>query len=163
MRTEHFHTLSSRSGFPNLTHIRLVSDDNYFKHPSRAASQLAENWVLRLASLKRLFRLITQYFVDALNQPSSSLDVPDLQAIARDHDALHTMAVCRLVLAIAVQSEGKQEVVEHIKKLSERHQSALMRSIEEVCLSIYSAFQMSNSCVLSNTIGSQKVPTSTQT
>jgi protein HOOK3 len=69
-----------------------------------------------------------------LNHPSLSLDVPDLQAIAKDHDAVHTMAVCRLVLAIAVQSEKKQEVVEHIKKLSERHQSALMRPIEEVCL-----------------------------
>lgn len=91
---------------------------------------------MRLASLKRLFRLISQYFIDALNQPSSSLDVPDLQSIAKDHDRAHTMTVCRLVLAIAVQSEKKQEVVEHIKRLSERHQSALMRTIEEVCILI---------------------------
>lgn len=115
-----------------LTRLLNGSDENYFKPSNRTSPQLPENWVLRLASLKRLFRLISQYFTEVLNQPSSGLDVPNLQAIAQDYDLAQTMAVCRLVLAIAVQSDKKQEVVQHIQKLSERDQHALMKPIEVV-------------------------------
>lgn len=91
-----------------------------------------ENWVLRFSSLKRLYRLITQYYADVLHQPASALEVPDLQAVAKDYNVPETLRLCRLTIGIAVQSDKKKEVVESIQGLNESHQSSLMRAIEKV-------------------------------
>lgn len=91
-----------------------------------------ENWVLRFSSLKRLYRLITQYYADVLHQPASVLEVPDLQAVAKDYNVPETLRLCRLTIGIAVQSEKKKEVIESIQGLNESHQSSLMRAIEKV-------------------------------
>jgi len=68
-----------------------------------------------------------------LHQPTSSLDVPDLQAVAKDHDGAATLILCRLTIAIAVQSERNKDVIERIQRLSEAKQHILMRAIEQVC------------------------------
>ncbi|KAG8973828.1 hypothetical protein FRC05_008248 [Tulasnella sp. 425] len=88
--------------------------------------------VLSNISLKRLYRLITQYYADVLHQPASALEVPDLQAVAKDYNVPETLRLCRLTIGIAVQSEKKKEVVESIQGLNESHQSSLMRAIEKV-------------------------------
>lgn len=77
---------------------------------------------------------MTQYFSDVLNKPTSSLDVPDLQAIAKDHDVASTLTMCRLTIAIAVQCEKNKEFIEKIQGLSETDQHYLMKAIEQVCL-----------------------------
>ena len=99
----------------------------------RASTQQSENWVLRFGSLKRLYRLLTQYFSDALHQPTSTLDVPDLQAMAKDYNTKATLIMCRLTIAIAVQCEQNQQIIEKIQSLTESEQHSLMRAIEQVC------------------------------
>lgn len=91
-----------------------------------------ENWVLRFSSLKRLYRLITQYYADVLHQPASALEVPDLQAVAKEYNVPETLRLCRLAIGIAVQSEKRKEVIEGIQGLKESYQSSLMRAIEKV-------------------------------
>ena len=108
------------------------SDEQYFRQPTRPSAQLSDNWVLRFSSLKRLYRLITQFFADVLHQPTSSLDVPDLQAVAKDHNEAATLILCRLTIAIAVQSERNKDVIDRIQKLSEAKQHILMKAIEQV-------------------------------
>jgi protein HOOK3 len=88
--------------------------------------------VLRFSALKRLFRLITQYFTDVLHQPTSFLEVPDLQAIAKDFDEAGTLALCRLTIAIAVHSEQNKVIIERIQLLTEPKQHILMKAIEQV-------------------------------
>lgn len=112
------------------------SDAGYFPQPTRSASQPSDNWVLRLGSLKRLFRLISQYFADVLHQPTHALGVPDLQAIAENFDIAQTLTICRLTIAIAVQSSKKKDVIERIQQLNEADQHALMRAIEEVSIAV---------------------------
>ena len=107
-------------------------DPQYFGVATRPTPQQAENWVLRFSYLKRLYRLITQYYADVLHQPTNVLDVPDLQAIAKDYNIPEILRLCRLTIAIAVQSEKNKDVIERIQGLQESYQSALMRAIEKV-------------------------------
>ena len=89
--------------------------------------------MLRFSALKKLYRLMTQYFSEVLHQPTSALEVPDLQAIAKDYNVNATLIMCRLTIAIAVQCENNKEIIERIQKLTESEQHALMRVIEQVC------------------------------
>lgn len=112
----------------------LRSDADYFRQSNRPSAEPSENWVLRFSSLKRLYRLMTQYFSDVLHQPTSALDVPDLQAIAQDTNVGALLVMCRLTIAIAVQCENNKEIIERIQKLTETEQHALMKAIEQVGL-----------------------------
>lgn len=78
---------------------------------------------------------MTQYFAEVLHQPTSALDVPDLQAIAKDHNITATLIMCRLTIAIAVQCEKNKEIIEKIQSLTESEQHSLMRAIEQVRVS----------------------------
>ena len=75
---------------------------------------------------------MTQYFSEVLHQPTGALEVPDLQAIAKDHNVNATLTMCRLTIAIAVQCENNKEIIERIQKLTESEQHSLMRVIEQV-------------------------------
>ena len=75
---------------------------------------------------------MTQYFSDVLHQPTNTLDVPDLQAISKDHNVTAILIMCRLSIAIAVQCEKNKEIIERIQRLSESEQHSLMRAIEQV-------------------------------
>lgn len=88
--------------------------------------------MLRFSSLKRLYRLMAQYLADVLHQPTAGLDVPDLQAMAKDHDTNAALTMCRLALVIAVQSEKNKMIIEKIQRMSEGDQHVLMKAIEQV-------------------------------
>ena len=77
---------------------------------------------------------MTQYFSEVLRQPTSALDVPDLQAIAKDHNITATLIMCRLTIAIAVQCEKNKEMIGKIQGLSETNQHSIMRAIEQVSM-----------------------------
>lgn len=77
---------------------------------------------------------MTQYFADVLQKPTSSLDVPDLQAIAKDHNLPAVLTLCRLTLVIGVQCEKNKEFIDKIQGLSEADQHHLMKAIEQVCI-----------------------------
>lgn len=111
------------------------SDPEHFRNASQVSTQLPDNWPLRFTALKRLFRLISQYYTEVLRQPTSAIDVPDLQAIAKDYDVDQTLALCRLTIALAVQSSQNQKIIGGIQQLEEANQHALMRAIETVCIS----------------------------
>jgi hypothetical protein len=75
---------------------------------------------------------MTQYFSDVLGQPTDALEVPDLQAVAKDFNVPSTLIMCRLTLAIAVQCDKNKEFIEKIQGLSEANQHHLMKAIEQV-------------------------------
>jgi len=89
--------------------------------------------VLRFNALKRLYRLLIQYFSDVLNQNTSALQVPDLQAMAKDNAVKDTLIMCRLTISIAVQCENNKNVINRIQSLSDTNQHYLMKAIEQVC------------------------------
>jgi protein HOOK3 len=116
-------------------HLSSCRDPDYFRQPkssSATALNLLDNWPLRFTSLKRLFRLMTQYFIDVLRQPPSiinTLAVPDLQKVAKDGDRKETLGLCRLCIAIAVMSGSKKDFIDGIQSLKEAHQQRLMEAI----------------------------------
>jgi len=75
---------------------------------------------------------MTQYFTDVLQKPTGSLDVPDLQAIAKDHNIAATLIMCRITIAIGVQCEKNKQFIDKIQGLSEVDQHHLMKAIEQV-------------------------------
>jgi protein HOOK3 len=75
---------------------------------------------------------MTQYFSDVLGQPTGALEVPDLQAVAKDYSIPSILMMCRLTLAIAVQCDKNKEFIEKIQGLSEADQHHLMKAIEQV-------------------------------
>jgi len=89
--------------------------------------------VLRFNALKRLYRLLIQYFSDVLNQNTSALEVPDLQVMAKDHSVKDTLVMCRLTISIAVQCENNEHIIGKIQSLSDTSQHYLMKAIEQVC------------------------------
>ncbi|KAI0028523.1 HOOK-domain-containing protein [Vararia minispora EC-137] len=125
-------TVADLSDGTVLYEILSVIDAEYFRQPARASAQAADNWVLQFSTLKRIYRLLTQYFSDVLRQPTSALAVPDLQALAKDHDPSSALLLCRLTIAIAVQCEQNKEFIGKIQSLSETDQHYLMRAIEQV-------------------------------
>ncbi|KAF9239598.1 hypothetical protein BU15DRAFT_87912 [Melanogaster broomeanus] len=124
-------TVSDLSDGAALIEILSLVDVDYFRQSSRATPQLSDNWVLRFTALKRLYRLLTQYFADVLQKPTSGLEVPDLQAIAKDHSLTATLIMCRMTIAISVQCEKNKEIIERIQKLNEESQHHLMKAIEQ--------------------------------
>ncbi|KAI0332098.1 HOOK-domain-containing protein [Cubamyces sp. BRFM 1775] len=122
-----------------LFEILSLVDAEYFRQPGRPSAQPSDNWVLRFSSLKRLYRLMTQYFSEVLHQPTGALDVPDLQAIAKDYNVNATLIMCRLTIAIAVQCENNKDIIERIQKLTESEQHSLMRVIEQVMSKVRSS------------------------
>ncbi|KZT03569.1 HOOK-domain-containing protein [Laetiporus sulphureus 93-53] len=125
-------TVADLSDGAALYEVLSLVDANYFRQTTRASSQPSDNWVIRFNALKRLYRLMTQYFSDVLHQPTSALDVPDLQAIAKDNNVAATVIMCRLTIAIAVQCEKNEDIIEKIQRLTESEQHSLMRAIEQV-------------------------------
>jgi len=75
---------------------------------------------------------MTQYFADILHKPTTSLDVPDLQALAKDSDVAAALGLCRLAVVIGVQCERNKDFIEKIQGLSEEDQHFLMKAIEQV-------------------------------
>ncbi|KAI0340691.1 HOOK-domain-containing protein [Trametopsis cervina] len=112
--------------------VLSIVDEEYFRQPTRPPTQISENWVLRISSLKRLYRLMTQYISDVLHQPTRALEVPDLQAIAKDQNVAALLSMCRLTIVIAVQCEKNKEIIERIQRLEETEQHSLMKAIEQV-------------------------------
>ncbi|RPD65844.1 HOOK-domain-containing protein [Lentinus tigrinus ALCF2SS1-7] len=132
-------TIADLSDGAALFEILSVVDADYFRQPGRPSAQPSDNWVLRFSSLKRLYRLMTQYFSEVLHQPTGALEVPDLQAIAKDYNVNATLIMCRLTIAIAVQCENNKEIIERIQKLTESEQHSLMRVIEQVMSKVRSS------------------------
>ncbi|CDO69034.1 hypothetical protein BN946_scf184834.g41 [Trametes cinnabarina] len=122
-----------------LLEILSVVDADYFRQAGRPSAQLSDNWVLRFSTLKRLYRLMTQYFSEVLHQPTGALDIPDLQAISKDYNVNATLIMCRLAIVIAVQCENNQTIIERIQKLTESEQHSLMRVIEQVMSKVRSS------------------------
>ncbi|RDB21492.1 Protein Hook 3 [Hypsizygus marmoreus] len=125
-------TVADLSDGAALFEILSLVDSEYFRQSTRPSAQPSENWVLRFSALKRLYRLMTQYFTDVLQKPTGSLDVPDLQAIAKDHNVAATLIMCRLTIAIGVQCEKNKQFIDKIQGLSEVDQHHLMKAIEQV-------------------------------
>ncbi|KAI5124070.1 hypothetical protein M0805_003897 [Coniferiporia weirii] len=125
-------SVSDLSDGAALFEVLQVVDSEYFRQPSRPSAQGgSDNWVIRFGQLKRLYRLMTQYYTNVLQQPTSALDVPDLQAMAKDHDASATLAMCRLTIVIAVQSTRNKEIIDKIQQLEQDDQHCLMKAIEQ--------------------------------
>ena len=83
---------------------------------------------------------MTQYFADVLQCPTAGLDVPDLQAIAKNQDVNATLTMCRLTIAIGVQCERNKEIIGKIQVLSDNDQHCLKKAIEQV-ISFYTALR----------------------
>ncbi|KII88905.1 hypothetical protein PLICRDRAFT_175157 [Plicaturopsis crispa FD-325 SS-3] len=129
-------TVADLSDGAALFEVLSLVDAEYFPQSTRPSSAPSDNWVLRFSALKRLYRLMTQYFTDVLQKPTSGLDVPDLQAIAKDHNVAATLIMCRLTIAIGVQCEKNKDIIEKIQGLSETDQHYLMRAIEQIMAKI---------------------------
>ncbi|KAF8185017.1 HOOK protein-domain-containing protein [Mycena galopus ATCC 62051] len=125
-------TLADLSDGAALFEVLSLVDADYFRQSTRPSAQPSDNWVLRFSALKRLYRLMTQYFADVLQKPTSSLDVPDLQAVAKDHAVSATLTMCHLTIAIGVQCEKNKQFIDKIQGLSETDQHYLMKAIEQV-------------------------------
>lgn len=99
---------------------------------------LFEMCVLMCVSLvvvKKLLRNMTDYYGDVLrmnppNLPSDEL--PNLSSIAKEKSAPDIVKFLRLVLALAVKSNKKEDYVQRIYTLSPESQKALMYLLQQV-------------------------------
>ncbi|KAF7359439.1 hypothetical protein MSAN_01286500 [Mycena sanguinolenta] len=109
-------TLSDLGDGAALFEVLSLVDADYFRQSTRPSAQPSDNW----------------YFADVLQKPTSGLEVPDLQAVAKDHAVSPTLTMCRLTIAIGVQCEKNKQFIDKIQGLSETDQHYLMKAIEQV-------------------------------
>ncbi|WVR07484.1 hypothetical protein IAU60_004526 [Kwoniella sp. DSM 27419] len=126
--------LMEAMGKVDATHFKSVMSRN----PSGPSSS-AENWVLRMNTLKRLHRLLLSFPLPpphAQNLSLSNLPEPPFSTIAKapstSEGSKGLAQICRLCLAVSVWAPGNEKVIAKIQGLRESHMAELMKSIEEV-------------------------------
>ncbi|KAM0787021.1 hypothetical protein ACM66B_006288 [Microbotryomycetes sp. NB124-2] len=130
-------TLHDLSDGLTLGYVLLSIDSVYFESlGSASVKALSGSWVLRFNHLKRLYKLVMQYFENVLRCSTTNLATPNLQLIAQsdktpDYD-LEILKLIGLALALAVQSDKRLEFVNGIQGLDEWVQRDIMWSIENV-------------------------------
>ncbi|KAJ2365350.1 hypothetical protein IW150_006235, partial [Coemansia sp. RSA 2607] len=113
-----------------LFEICAEIDKKWFK--SIRSADIGDNWVLKMNNLKKLYKLVTQYYEEVLGYPASNLAEPNLSAIAKNEDPEELLKLCHLILTLAVQCERNQVYIGKIMSLAEDDQRSLMVSIESV-------------------------------
>ncbi|KAL0249822.1 hypothetical protein I308_103124 [Cryptococcus tetragattii IND107] len=131
-------------------------DSTHFKNvPARGITSQAsssENWVLRMNSLKRLYRLLLSFPLPAPHPSSlslSSLSDPPFSTIAKTptmkEGVQGLVQICRFCLAASVWAPGNEKVIMRIQKLKEEHMAELMKSIEAVTSTLPAEHQRQDS------------------
>lgn len=79
-------------------------------------------------------KLILRYYDGVLGQPTTKLDIPNLNIIAKREpgNEVEMRKLAQLIVALAVQCERNQVFIEKIRNLPEDKQHAMMRAIENV-------------------------------
>lgn len=109
-------------------------DSTFFRNPHTADTK--DNWILRTGTLKRLYKLVLQYYTEVLEQSSRALSIPDLEALAKEASLKELNKLGRLVIGIAVRSERANEHIAAIQSLPLEDQQQLMFAIEETVSSL---------------------------
>ncbi|OWT39056.1 hypothetical protein C362_03220 [Cryptococcus neoformans Bt1] len=139
-----------------LMEVMGAVDSTHFKNvPARGiTSQVSssENWVLRMNSLKRLYRLLLSFPLPEPHPSSlslSSLSDPPFSSIAKTPTMREGMQgllqICRFCLAASVWAPGNEKVIMRIQKLKEEHMAELMKSIEAVTATLPAEHQKQES------------------
>ncbi|KAG0367622.1 HOOK-domain-containing protein [Gamsiella multidivaricata] len=113
-----------------LFEVAADIDSKWFKLIRSA--DMGDNWVHKYNNLKKLHKLVTRYLEEKLGQSLANLDPPNLNAIAKDGDALELVKLCELVIAVAVQCENNQYYIQKIQHLPQKVQHTLMLSLEQL-------------------------------
>lgn len=85
--------------------------------------------------MKKLLRSITDYYGDVLRTNPPNLpaeEMPNLSSIAKEKSTPDIVKLLRLVLALAVKSDKKEEYVQRIYTLSPEAQKSLMLLLQQV-------------------------------
>ena len=88
-----------------------------------------------LRTVKKLLRNINEYYGDVLRTKSPSLpteESPNLSSIAKEKSLKDIVKLMRLVLALAVKSDKKEDYVQTIYTLSPDAQKSLMYLLQQV-------------------------------
>ena len=85
--------------------------------------------------VKKLLRYMTDYYTDVLRTTAPNLpaeELPNLSSIAKEQSVTDIVKLLRLVLALAVKSDKKEDYVQTIYTLSPEAQKALMYLLQQV-------------------------------
>ncbi|WVO17785.1 hypothetical protein L204_105483 [Cryptococcus depauperatus] len=132
----------------SLTEIMSTVDATHFKNVtsrgiSSSTGASSENWVLRMNTLKRLYRLLLSFPLPAPHPSSlslSKLPEPPFPVIAKSpatrEGSQGLLQICRFCLATGVWASGNERVIIRIQRLKEEHMAELMKSIEQIMESL---------------------------
>lgn len=110
---------------------------------------MGDNWVLKNANLKKLYKIISRYYEDMLGHDFSKLPQVNLNAIAKDSDENEILLLCKLVLYVAVTCPGCEKYINVIQtQLLPQQQELMMFSIDQVSLIFFKASDKENLIIL---------------
>nr|ODN98784.1 hypothetical protein L204_02748 [Cryptococcus depauperatus CBS 7855] len=123
----------------DATHFKNVTSRGI----SSSTGASSENWVLRMNTLKRLYRLLLSFPLPAPHPSSlslSKLPEPPFPVIAKSpatrEGSQGLLQICRFCLATGVWASGNERVIIRIQRLKEEHMAELMKSIEQIMESL---------------------------
>ncbi|WVF72769.1 hypothetical protein IAT40_007587 [Kwoniella sp. CBS 6097] len=135
-------------GSIDATHFKNVTTGR----TSTAASGSTENWVLRMNTLKRLYRLLLSFPLPpphARNLSLSNLPEPPFSTIAKasstSEGSKGLAQICRMCLAVGVWGPSNERIIGKIQGLRESHMAELMKGIEEVTATLPETERSENS------------------
>ncbi|CAO1638164.1 unnamed protein product [Parajaminaea phylloscopi] len=107
-------------------------DAQHFRNP-HADLGSKDTYVVKLGTLKRLYKLMAQFYSEPLRLNIDLLPVPDLDELARTSSNVELCKLCRLAIGITIVSEDtKAEHIAAIQTLPEADQGRLMVAIDAI-------------------------------
>ena len=97
-----------------------------------ALSSSEGNWALSASNVKKLLRLVDEYYRAVLGKRVGEIDAIDAALIARDNDAEEMLSLVELVVGVAVMCPDKARFIQNIFALDAASQSALKGLVERV-------------------------------
>jgi hypothetical protein len=97
----------------------------------------SENWALSASNIKKLLRMLEEYYKSVLEKGISDLEDIDVTAIVKDHDEDMLFSLLEIIGGVAVLCEDKSEFIQHIFSMDESSQLVLKEMIEHVMQRVY--------------------------
>ncbi|KAM6921072.1 protein Hook homolog 1 [Xenentodon cancila] len=99
---------------------------------ARIKTDVDDNWRLKMNNLKKILKMVVDYYNEVLGQEISDFPLPDLTLVAEHSDPVELGRLLQLILGCAVRCERKQEYIQIIMTLEESVQHVVMTAIQEL-------------------------------
>lgn len=99
---------------------------------SRIKAEDVLNWRIKVSNLKKILKGVQDYYSDEIGLNFNDFQMPNLQAVAEQDDAVELGKLLQLILGCAINCENKQFYIQKIMSMEESVQHGVMTAIQNL-------------------------------